>query len=97
MGDYSLTKLAAKDFERIFEFGIDAFGLKQACEYQQKMEERFKILTDYPHHYPAVNHILDGARMSVFGAHAIYYRIQPDGILVLRILGKQSVEVALIE
>ena len=97
MEKYSLTKLAAKDFERIFEFGIDAFGLKQAYEYQQKIEERFAILADYPHHYPAVDHILDGARMSVFGAHVIYYKIQTDHILILRILGKQSVEAALRE
>ena len=97
MAKYSLSKLAAVDFERIFEFGIDAFGLDIAHDYQTRMEERFRILADYPYHYPATNHILEGSRMSVFGAHSIYYKIQPDYILILRILGRQSAEEALKE
>lgn len=97
MAKYSLTKLAAKDFERIFEFGIDAFGLQMASGYQTKMEERFRILSDYPYHYPATNHILEGSRMSIFNAHSIYYKTQPDRILILRILGRQNAEEAMQE
>ncbi len=97
MAKYSLTKLAAKDFEKIFEFGIEAFGIEQACNYQEKMEERFNILADYPLHYPSIDYIISDARMSVFGAHTIYYKIQPDRVLILRILGRQSVDVALSE
>lgn len=95
MATYSLTKLAAIDFERIFEFGIDTFGLEKAFSYQTKMEERFRILAEYPYHYPATDHILEGSRISVFSAHAIYYRIKADHILILRILGRQNAEEAM--
>ena len=97
MATPSSSECSILNFEKIFEVGIDAFGLRQAGEYQRKLEERLNILADYSRHYPAVNRIFDGARMSVFGAHAIYYQIQSDRILILRILGKQNTEDALRE
>ena len=36
-----------------------------------------------------------GMRRSVYGAHAIYYREDDDGVLIVRILRGQEVSVAL--
>ena len=52
MGSYRLTKAADKDFDSIFDFGIDKFGLQQAQDYQRGIVERFGQLADRPLRYP---------------------------------------------
>jgi len=92
MGRYNLSCAAAADFEAIFEYGIENFGLEQAITYQNGLTQRFEALADRPEQYPAVEHIRSGYRRSVFEAHSIYYRIQADGVLIVRILGQQSLD-----
>lgn len=90
MAPYELSKAADQDFESIFEFGLDTFGLIQAMDYQQGMVKRFTELAEQPEHYPSVEHILKGYRRSVYSAHSIYYRIKPDRVFIVRILGQQD-------
>ncbi len=40
--------------------------------------------------YPAVDHIRVGYRRSVCGAHSIYYRIEGEGVEIIRIIGRQD-------
>ena len=42
MENYELSQAADEDFENIFEYGIDTFGLDQAFEYQNGMKQRFE-------------------------------------------------------
>ena len=90
MSGYALSRAAAQDFENIFEFGIDTFGLDQALSYQNGMKQRFDILAEQPQLYPTVDHIRAGYRRSVYGSHSIYYRIDGQGIFISRILGQQG-------
>jgi len=90
MPGYALTCAADQDFENIFEFGIDTFGLDQALSYQNGMKERFDKLAEQPQLYPAVDHIRAGYRRSVYGSHSIYYRIDGQGVVIARILGQQD-------
>ncbi|MCY0092692.1 type II toxin-antitoxin system RelE/ParE family toxin [Hoeflea ulvae] len=90
MTRYRLTKAADQDFERIFEFGIDRFGLAQALEYQNGMKQRFEQLAAQPTLYQSVDHIRQGYRRSVYQAHSIYYRIDRDFVLIVRILGREN-------
>ncbi len=90
MGRYELTKAAAEDFENMFEYGIDTFGLDQALKYHNGMKQRFDELAEQPKLYPAVDHIRTGYRRSVYGSHSIYYRIKPRRVLIVRILGRQD-------
>ena len=92
MGSYELSKSADKDFENIFEYGIDTFGLNQALQYQNKIKKRFNELAEQPYLYQAVDHIHKGYRRSVCGSHSIYYHIKSKSILIVRILGRQDVE-----
>ncbi|MBL4607018.1 MAG: type II toxin-antitoxin system RelE/ParE family toxin [Pseudomonadales bacterium] len=39
MARYELANTADEDFEKIFYFGIDTFGLAQAVDYQQGMKK----------------------------------------------------------
>lgn len=95
MGHYELSEAAALDFEDIFDFGIDTFGLAQALEYQQGMTKRFAELAEQPKLYPIVDDIRIGYRRSVYISHSIYYRTEPTRVFIVRILGQQDVKKAL--
>jgi toxin ParE1/3/4 len=95
MAGYELTCAADQDFENIFEFGLDTFGVDQAFRYQNGMMQRFAKLAEQPKLYPTVDHIRAGYRRSVYGSHSIYYRIESHGIVIVRILGQQDITSAL--
>jgi len=90
MGRYELTGAADEDFENLFGYGIDTFGLDQALKYQDGMKQRFAELAEQPTLYPAVDHIRGGYRRSAYGSHSIYYRIEARRVLIVRILGNQD-------
>lgn len=95
MGHYRFSEGAAHDFDQIYDFGIDEFGLDQATKYQNLLKQRFSELADTPLLYPAVEHIREGYRRSVCGVHSIYYRIEGQGVVIVRILGRQDPKKAL--
>ncbi len=90
MADYRLSGAAEEDLIAIVQYGDEQFGLKQSDQYREKLKHRFSALADNPLLYPAVDHIGKGFRRSVYGSHSIYYRIEEQGVLVLRILGQQD-------
>lgn len=97
MTAYKLSEAAAEDFEAIFEFGIEQFGLAKALDYQLGMKKRFDAIAYQPKQYPAINHIRLGYFRSVYGSHSIYYRLDKEHILIVRILGKQDIKTELQE
>ena len=59
------------------------------------MKQRFGELAVQPKRYPAVDHIREGYRRSVYGSHSIFYRIEPERVFIVRILGQQEPQNAL--
>ena len=90
MARYELSEAAGLDFENIFDFGIDTFGLAQAVDYQNGLKKHFDELAEQPKLYAAVDHVRAGYRRSVYRSHSIYYRIEPTHIFIVRILGQQD-------
>ncbi|WP_422445509.1 MULTISPECIES: type II toxin-antitoxin system RelE/ParE family toxin [unclassified Endozoicomonas] len=90
MTRYHLSVEAGQDIERIFEFGLDCFGYEQASRYLDGLETHLNSLARHPNHYPAIRHIREGYRRSVYGVHAVYYSELDDGVLIVRILGRQD-------
>jgi toxin ParE1/3/4 len=90
MAGYRLTRAAEADFERLVEYGLDRFGLQQARDYRDSLKERFRAIAEHPNRYPAVDAIRSGYRRSVYGSHAIYYRIEDDAVTIVRILGREN-------
>ena len=90
MARYELANTADEDFERIFEFGIDTFGLAQAIDYQQGMTKRFEELAEQPSLYQKIDAVRSGYRRSVYRSHSIYYKIEPNHVFIVRILGQQE-------
>jgi toxin ParE1/3/4 len=48
MTAYKLSPEAEEDLDRIYDFGIDQFGLEQANKYFDGIEQRFIELTQSP-------------------------------------------------
>ena len=87
---YRLSDKARSDLYRLYEFGVLTFGLQQAESYFDGIISRFQQLADNPQLYPKVDHIRKGYRRSVFGAHSIYYTVLKDGVLIVRVLGREN-------
>jgi toxin ParE1/3/4 len=90
MANFKLTSKASADIDRIYDFGIDRFGLTRANQYLDMLEQRFNELAKTPLTYPSVAHIRAEFRRSVCGVHSIYYRITPDGVEIIRVIGHQD-------
>ena len=95
MASYRLSDEALADLDRLYEHGVLIFGLRQADAYFDEMMARFQKIADRPELYPAVDHIRQDYRRSVFRSHSIYYRTDAAEVLIVRILGQQDIENAL--
>ena len=95
MASYRLSDEALADLDRLYLHGILTFGLRQADAYFDAMVARFQDIADQPERYPAVDHIRQGYRRSVFRSHSIYYRVADDEVAIIRILGQQDIQEAL--
>ena len=94
VASYKLSQAADEDLDRLFDHGIDRFGLDQAIEYWDGLNRRFSELAETPQQWQAVEYIRSGYRRSVYGSHSIYYRIEADEIVVVRILGQENPDTA---
>lgn len=57
MANYKLTEEADGDLERLFDYGIDQFGLEQARSYFEEMKHQFFEIAENPHLWQAVDYI----------------------------------------
>jgi len=90
MKKYIVTQAAKRDLMAIAQYGDENYGIEKSDQYRDKLEQRFVSMAEQPYLYPAVDHIHDGYRRSVFGAHSIYYKIEGQGIAIMRILNRQD-------
>jgi toxin ParE1/3/4 len=90
MPDYRLAEAAKEDLIAIAQYGDEHFGVAQSDRYRDQLERRFSTLAENPLLYPAVEHIRAGYRRSVCGVHSIYYRIEGEGVEIVRVLGRQD-------
>lgn len=97
MERYSLNEKADDDLDRLFDYGIDHFGLAHARAYMLGLIERFEEIGKHPRQYRQVNEIREGYRRSVYRSHSIYYRIDSDTVEIMRILGREDPELQLDE
>lgn len=88
--DYKLSKAAEGDLLSIALYGDENFGINASDEYRNRLIRRFELIAEQPYLYPSVDHISQGYRRSVLGAHSIYYRIIDTHIEVIRILRSQN-------
>lgn len=89
MGVFKLSPDAADDIRRIYFYGLEQFGEVQADAYFHGLYQSFQAIADSPLVYPETD-IREGYRTSVYQSDVIYYRVQPDFVEIIAVLGRQS-------
>ena len=90
---YRLSEAAKQDLVQIYRYGFHAFGEAQADSYYAGLIQRFEDIAVSPGKYPPVDHIRKHYRRSVFGVDSIYYRLNAEDVEIMRVLGRQNLDV----
>lgn len=86
MPDYRLSRKAERDMGAIARYTIEQFGIEQARTYRDSMIACFQSLAETPGMGRRVDHIREGYRRFDHRSHAIFYKVEDQGILIIRVL-----------
>jgi toxin ParE1/3/4 len=87
-----LSAIARTDLRSIGRYGARQWGRDRARRYAETIRDQFELLSRYPE-IGVVADKLPGIRLRPVGSHVIYYRLDAEEVLVLRVLhASQDVE-----
>ena len=86
MAGYRLSHDAERDFEEIYAYTIETFGLAQARAYGTGLQDQLALVAAHPRIGRRYDEVQEGLHRFEYERHSIYYRLSDDGILVLRLL-----------
>lgn len=86
MAAFRLSPAAQQDLDAIFDYTVEQWGMPQALRYMQMLEEACAAMAQAPQQAQDCSHIRSGYRRGLAGQHFVYFRIEEDGIAVIRIL-----------
>lgn len=90
MYKYHLSFEAEEDIVRIFEFGLNRFGLQQANKYYDMIFECFNKIASDPFMFPVASQYKDIERFCVCGVDTIYFNVKENDIEIITIIGRQN-------
>lgn len=90
MANYKLSNDAKQDLIRIYNYGVEKFGAKQAEKYFETFFEYFEIIAKNPLSFESVDYIKVNYRRCVCGADSIFYKIGNEQVEIMAIVGKQD-------
>ncbi len=79
---YRLTEAAVENLEDIFIQSILEFGELQAFKYEDSLRRTFDLLTFTPELGRKAKADNEKERRFVHGSHVIFYRIEPEEIII---------------
>ncbi|MGY2736140.1 type II toxin-antitoxin system RelE/ParE family toxin [Sphingomonas sp. UYP23] len=82
---YRLSQPARRDLDEIYIRGAELFGIAQADEYSAGMAQTLTFLASYPRAARERTEIVPPMRAHRYKAHVVIYRLEEDGILILRV------------
>lgn len=97
MSDYQLSIAAENDLENILTFGLDAFGEDAALDYYDKLVSQFINIAEHPQRFPSRHEIRENYRLCSYRSHDIYFQVRKEDVLIVRILNRQSIELAILK
>jgi toxin ParE1/3/4 len=86
VGAFRFSRRAEADLMRIAEYTLRTWGKAQAIRYLGEMEKCCQMLADNPALGRLCDDIRPGLHRLEHGKHVVFYRREPLGILVTRIL-----------
>ena len=92
MAKYKLSNTAKNDLIRIYQYGLESFGEKQAEKYFDSFFDHFDTIANRPYSFEAVDYIKRGYRRCPCGVDTIYFRIKNEVVEIMAIIGRQDFE-----
>jgi toxin ParE1/3/4 len=86
MARLRFTRRADADLLGIAVYTLETWGDAQATRYLGELEASCQMLADNPRLGRSCDHVRPGIRRMEHGKHVVFYREEPEGILVVRIL-----------
>lgn len=86
MADLRLSRRAASDLAEIADYTIAEFGIDQARRYRDQFQACFRSLLDNPQLGRSAEEVAPGLRRIRQQAHVVFYRVERDGLLIVRVL-----------
>ena len=86
MATYRFTRAAEADLMSIGMYTVRTWGLAQSERYLNDLEACCRRLADDPAAGRSCDHVRPGLRRMEQGKHVVFFRREPRGILVFRIL-----------
>tara|TARA_R110002049_G_scaffold188124_4_gene356402 strand:- start:1128 stop:1418 length:291 start_codon:yes stop_codon:yes gene_type:complete len=88
MGVYKVSKKAEIDLTKIYEYGIETFGLKQAQTYLSGIHDIFQILSDNLNIGRNASEFVWSLKRFSYKSHTIFYLATDIGILIVCVLNQ---------
>lgn len=86
MAAYLLSDKAEADLTNLYAYSITSFGLAVARDYFLGIHEIFELLGSNPMIGVATDYVRPGLQRFPHQSHVIYYRIEPSGVRITRVL-----------
>lgn len=86
MADVGFTHAAVADLSEVDEFSLAQFGEEAGEAYMHGFDKAFSLLRDHSHAGAAVPEYGKAYRCLVHQRHRIFYTVQADTVLVVRVL-----------
>ncbi len=90
MPKFRLSNSAVLELMDIAIYGDENNGMDASDAYRARLEYRFSEIAEQPLLYPSVEHIRAGYRRSVLDGLSIYYRIEGDDVVIVRLTIKHA-------
>ena len=86
MAELRLTPAALRDLETLWDYTEQRWGTAQALHYLDALETAFQSLAQAPESGQRCDAIRAGYRRSWVEQHGVYYRLEGDAVVVVRVL-----------
>lgn len=88
MGVYKLSRKAEIDIAKMYEYGIETFGLKQAKAYVSEMHTLFQVLAENTNLGRYASEFILSLKRFSYKSHTIFYLVTDIDILIVRVLNQ---------
>lgn len=88
MGVYKVSRKAEIDLAKMYEYGIETFGLKQAKGYLFGIHDLFQILVDNTNLGRDASEFIILLKRFSYKSHTIFYLVIDIDILIVRVLSQ---------
>lgn len=87
---YRLTSEAEADLDGIADYGFERYGLVKGREYRFELDNIFTLLSEQQFMGRNASKVRKGLRRHEHGEHVIFYMIEGEDIVIVRLLGKKQ-------